>query len=66
MPPSFLPPDPSQAKLSYDTGGDWGTWKIQTLFTTFRFISLALSFGSLAGILAIVKLTEAQLLTKAA
>ena len=44
------------------TGG-LGKYK---LFSLFRFISLALSFGSLAGILAIVKLTEAQLLTKAA
>ena len=63
-PPSCLltPAKPSSVMTRGMTGG-LGKYK---LFSLFRFISLALSFGSLAGILAIVKLTEAQLLTKAA
>lgn len=60
-PPSCGSGDPKPVE-SYDTEG----LREINSFHYSRFISLALSFGSLAGILAIVKLTEAQLPTKAA
>ena len=56
---------PAKPSSVMTRGVDWGLGKYK-LFHYFQLISLALSFGSLAGILAIVKLTEAQLLTKAA